>query len=141
MLARHGDHTHLAYELDLPDQPSDVQQQLNIAGKASFVISVKNPQASSPYGQGLPLREEADFPSGLEQRFGGRQFIAVDPADFLDYPGAELVIIGATENASAELGIDLDAEACRAERKSILTDLRTRRGSRKVEPLFAGEWE
>lgn len=141
VIARHGDHTHLAYELDLPEQPSDVQQQLNIAPEVSLVVTVKNPQARSPYGQGLPSRQEADFPEGLRQQFDSYRFVPVDPVDFLDYEGAELVIIGATENAGRELGIDLDQKACRAERESILADLRARRASRKVEPLFEGEWE
>lgn len=65
----------------------------------------------------------------------------MDPPDFLDYEGAELVLIGATEAAAEELGVDLEAKAETADEENVLADLRIRRGSRTAEPLFGGGWE
>lgn len=139
--ARHGDHTHLAYELELPDEPGEPQQQLNLAPQASLVISVKNPDVPSPPGAGLPTRMKPDYPHPLRERFGNRRFIAVDPPGFLDHEGAELVLVGATEEAAAELGVDLESRVEASDEESVLADLRIGRGSRRAEPLLAGEWE
>jgi hypothetical protein len=51
-------------------------------------------------------RTAAQFPKRLQQKFRGRRFAPLDPPDFLDYEGAQLVFIGAAENAKKELGID-----------------------------------
>jgi hypothetical protein len=106
----------------------------------SYVVSVKNPQTPSPPGMGRPGISKVDLPRDLLDRFGGRRFIPLDPPDFLDYPGVELVLIGATDDPGSELGLDLDAEVERAARSTIFDDLRIRRGDRPVEPLFVGEW-
>jgi hypothetical protein len=68
-LVRHDDHTHLAYELELPTKPRDVQQELDIEPQASYVIAVKNPQAGSPTAVGLSRDRKAQLPESLQERF------------------------------------------------------------------------
>ena len=46
-LVRHERHTHLAYELEFPKRPGAVQEELKIEETASYVVAVKNPEASS----------------------------------------------------------------------------------------------
>jgi hypothetical protein len=131
-ITRHDDHTHLAYQLELPRRPGPPQQELHIEQEASYVVTVKKPEAPSPPRVGLP--------ADLQRRFGTRRFAPLDPPTFLDQPGAEIVLIGAAHDASAELDIDLDAEVERAARNTIFEDLHIGREDRPTEPLFAGQW-
>ncbi|HEX5596727.1 MAG TPA: hypothetical protein VFX61_12040 [Micromonosporaceae bacterium] len=140
VIARHDDHTHLAYELELPQQPGPPQHELGIEPEASYIITVKNPQATSPPGIGLPGPGKAELPAALQDRFHGRRFAPVDPPAFLDHVGAEIVLIGAAHDASAELRIDLDAKVEHAERNLIFDDLRISRRERPTAPLFTAEW-
>lgn len=139
-ITRHDDHTHLAYQLELPRRPGRPQEELHIEPEASYVISVKNPQAPSPPGVGVPGPGRAHLPADLQARFGTRRFAPLEPPTFLDHPGAEIVLIGAAHDASAELGIDLDAEVERAARNTIFEDLRIGRADQPTEPLFTGQW-
>lgn len=139
-ITRHDDHTHLAYQLELPRRPGPPQQELHIEPEASYVVSVKNPQAPSPPRVGRPGPGRARLPADLQRRFGTRRFAPLDPPAFLDHPGVEMVLIGAAHDASAELDIDLDAEVERAARNTIFDDLRIGREDRPTAPLFAGQW-
>jgi hypothetical protein len=140
VIARHDDHTHLAYELELPSRPGEAQHDLGIEPEASYIVTVKNPQAPSPPGVGLRGSQKVKLPAALQGKFHGRRFAPLDPPDFLDHPGTEIVLIGAAHDASEELRIDLDAEVERAERSTIFGDLRIGRRERPVAPLFTGEW-
>jgi hypothetical protein len=140
VIARHDDHTHLAYQLEPPDPGGRPQRELNIEHEASYVVTVKNPEAPSPPGVGRPGPGRADLPDELQNRFHGRRFIPLDPPQLLDHPGVEVVLIGAAADASTELHVNLDAEVERTARSSIFDDLRIGRRERPTEPLFAGEW-
>ncbi|MBY8874196.1 hypothetical protein K7640_20415 [Micromonospora sp. PLK6-60] len=139
-VTRHDDHTHLAYQLELPRRPGPPQRELDIEPEASYIVTVKNPAAPSPPGVGLPGRGRARLPADLQERFHTRRFAPVDPPRFLDHPGVELVLIGAAHDASAELGIDLDAEVERAARDTIFEELRIGRADRPVAPEITARW-
>lgn len=113
-IARHRDHTHLAYELALPREPGPVQRDLHIEPEASYIIAVRNPQT--------------------------RRFVRLDPPEVLDRPGTEIVLIGATHDAVRELDLDVDTEVEQAARRSAFDDLRIARNGRPVQPLRTGEW-
>ncbi|MEO3776546.1 hypothetical protein ABGB16_06790 [Micromonospora sp. B11E3] len=140
VIARHDDHTHLAYELELPLRLGEAQHDLNIESEASYIVTVKNPQAPSPPGVGLQGSRKVRLPGALQRRFHDRRFAPLDPPAFLDHPGTELVLIGAAHDASEELHIDLDAEVDRAQRSTVFGDLRIGRRERPVTPLFEGDW-
>ncbi|WP_203981470.1 hypothetical protein [Planosporangium flavigriseum] len=139
-IAKHDGHTHLAYELEIPREPGEPQRALNIEPEASYVVNVRNPRTPPPPGAGRPRREAPALPDELLARLGTRRFAPLDPPDFLDYPGTELVLIGAAEDASEDLGIDLNAQVESAARRSIFADLLSSRQEHPVEPLFAGVW-
>ena len=103
-------------------------------------MAVRNPEVEAPRGVGLPPQRRPAFPRSLMERFRGRRFAPLNPPSFLDYEGAEIVLIGASETASRELGIDFDAEAERIEDADILTELRLRPGGVPLEPLYRGGW-
>ncbi|HKI18728.1 MAG TPA: hypothetical protein VKA15_12655, partial [Isosphaeraceae bacterium] len=79
----HGNHTHLAYVLELPLIPGEVQQAFNITPEGRFVLAIKNPEATSPPGVGLESDRQADFPQELRARFAERRWVPVDPPEFL----------------------------------------------------------
>jgi hypothetical protein len=82
----------------------------------------------------------ADYPPELRRRFGNRRFIPVDPPSLLDYPGAELVFIGASRDVDEELGIHLDPEHETLQTAEIIADLGLDPRTHPVEPLLAGNW-
>jgi len=129
-IVRHQDHVHLAYQLELPEQPGDVQRELKIQPEASYVIVAKNPGASSPPGVG---RAEA------QRRFRGRRFIQGEP-QYLDAVGAEIILIGADEDVPGELGIRLQPEHETLDTSELFRDLRLKRSEIPTEPLTEGEW-
>jgi hypothetical protein len=139
-LVRHVDHTHIAYALELPEKPGPVQEELNIKPEASFIVSVKNPEAPSPPGTGLPEDEAAKYPPSLETLFQGRRFVPVDPPDLLDYPGAQLLLIGAAADVRAELGIELNPERETERTAEIFQDLHLAKSKTKLDPLTKGKW-
>jgi hypothetical protein len=140
-IVRHGDHTHLAYSLELPRQPDKVQRDLRIAEEGSYIITVKNPETAAPKGVGLRNEEQARFPRKLQEVFRGRKFIDCDPPDFLDYEGTELILIAAKEDPGKELGIKLETENETDKSADIFSDLKLKRSEHPVKPLFEGKWE
>ncbi|MBX6311460.1 MAG: hypothetical protein IRY99_00825 [Isosphaeraceae bacterium] len=140
-VVRHGDHTHLAYVLELPEEPGAVQEAFHIEPEASYILSIKNPEKPSPPQAGLPEGQEAKFPKKLMERFRERKFVAADPPEFLDYEGAEILLIGAEEDVSEELGIRLDAQREDEDSAEVFGDLRMKRSQQMIKPLIEGRWE
>ena len=58
----------------------------------------------------------------------------------MDYPGVELILIGASADIEAELGIELNPASETEDTAEILNDLRMRKSRHPIEPLFTGEW-
>jgi hypothetical protein len=141
-LLRHGNHTHLAYELTLPERRSEVQQELNIARSATYIISAKNPNASTPRNVGLESDQKADLPKQLQEKFKGRRFINVDPPELLDHEGVEILLIS-TDESVKELGIDLEAssEATEKDAAYVFKALRMQQSAEKEKPLLHGQWQ
>jgi len=140
-LILHGNHTHLAYVLELPSTPGEVQKAFNIRPEGRFVIAVKNPSAISPPGMGLELDRQPDFPDQLKVRFGDRRWVSVDPPEFLDHEGAELVLIGGRDDLGADLGIDLQAHPTDEETADIFRELHMEHSERTIKPLVRGTWD
>lgn len=135
----HDDHSHLAYRLELPARPGEVQRDFRIEPAASYIAAVRNPEVPPPPGVGRAAREEPEYPEELRARFGGRRFAPLVPA-FLDRPGTELVLVGASADAEAELGIELDVERESVRTAEMFTDLALDRREHPIAPLIAGAW-
>ncbi|MFW6202585.1 MAG: hypothetical protein ACOC8B_08400, partial [Gemmatimonadota bacterium] len=140
-IARHGDHTHLVYILELPEQPGEVQRELNVDERASYILSIANPERPAPKGAGLGEKQAAEFPKGLQSKFEGRRFIPADPPKFLDHEGAELLLIGAARRPLKELDIRLEAEDEDAHSAEIFRELGLEREEHPTRPLFEGKWD
>lgn len=144
-IATHGNHTHLLYALELPEEPDEVQRELHIHKEGAYLLSVKNPEASSPPSAGLDEERKAEFPSELQEQFGGRRFIAVHPPEFLDHEGAEVLLMGSADDPGGELGVELDPEQETEATADLFKELRIAcddrsRGDHPVEPLLQGRW-
>lgn len=140
-LVRHGNHTHLLYALELPKDVGEPQRELNIEAEGSYIISVKNPEAPSPPRAGLSPEQQTNFPRELQGLFHGRKFLPVDPPDFLDYEGAEFLLIGAADDISEELGLDLHPQDETEQTAEVFRDLRLKKSKQPVEPLLKGKWK
>lgn len=140
-ISRHGDHTHLSYKLAEPEKPKEVQDDLNIAREASYIISIKNPDAASPRGVGLEGNQKAELPKSLQERFKNRRFVDVDPPQFLDHEGVEILLIS-TDDTLQELGIDFEDSGSELEKDAaeIFEALRTGGPGEEDEPLHSGQW-
>lgn len=140
-ILRHGDHTHLVYALELPKDIGEVQESLDIEPEVSYIVSVKNPERDSARTPGLSAKRQADFPKRLQKRFRDRKFAEVDPPDFLDKEGAEILLIASSEDIEQELGVKLKPENESAASAEIFRDLRMDKSERPTKPLFESEWE
>ncbi|MDG5815455.1 hypothetical protein QA601_10220 [Chitinispirillales bacterium ANBcel5] len=141
LLAVHHNHTHLAYSLELPRSPGDVQQELHIEEKASYIITVKNPQRPSPSGAGLPRRGKAQYPDYLMNKFEGKRFTDVEPPEFLNYEGCELVMVSASKEPQKELGVSPRGRKETSKTADLFKEFNIDPSSAIVKPLFKGEWQ
>lgn len=83
--------THLAYVLTLPDQLGEVQREVGLAERGSFVVSAKNPKFPGPAQGQLPKAPE--FPKEVLGEFGSLRWSAAKPKMF-DYVNAQFLLIG-----------------------------------------------
>lgn len=132
-LRRRGRDTVLVVVFERPDERAEVQQALNIPAEATYVVSVKNPDAGSPPDAGLEDRRQADLPDDLRERFGGRRWVAVDPPRFLDHEGVEVLFIGARPDAEGSWEQD-------QETADPYEQLRLDAEEHPREPLVEGAW-
>jgi hypothetical protein len=107
--ARDGS-TQLAYRLDAPQSVGAAQEALNIRGDARYVIAVRNPSVKVP---GFP-DAEPDYPKALSEKFADERWIDVSDSRLLDHENAQLVLIGAEEEAEPlEIGSNGKADPFR----------------------------
>jgi hypothetical protein len=101
----HQDHTFLVYRLAEPERHRHELRDFVIGQEGSYLLAVKNPQypdASTDIK--LP---RSRFPPDLQDMFGERKQAPVLDSRFLDYVGAELVMLGVTDgDDQAETPVD-----------------------------------
>lgn len=108
----HEGHRHLAYLLELPREPGNVQFTLRIEQEASYIVTV-----TLHDGRLAPL----------------------DPA-LLDVPGTELALIAASVDLRRELGLVVDVAHESATEAAIFNDLALDTRDHPIEPLIHGKW-
>lgn len=137
-IAHHGRHAHLAYALELPEELGAPQRALHIERQASIIVAVANPERRAPVG--LLEERTPELPEEWRRHFRGRRFAPLVP-EMLDAEGCELVLIGAAEDAEAELGIHLDAERESEHDAQTFRALGMSRREHPAAPLLDGAWE
>lgn len=92
--------THLAYMLTIPQEPGELQDDVGLRAKGSFVMSLKNPEAGGPSYANLP--QGAEFPKDVMDEFRGRGWMPPEPKHF-DYQNAQILLIGESLDDSKAL--------------------------------------
>ncbi len=136
VIGMHHDHTHLAYAIEFPhaDEFGEVQQEFRIKPRASYVLSIKNPEVPPEHVQ------KPNFPASLEEKFGDRRFAKIAEPRMLDYPGVELVLIGARAGEGPVIS-KLHPPKETEEESPLFTELHFKEGGKRVRPLTKGVWE
>ncbi|KAH0267165.1 hypothetical protein KCU91_g10279, partial [Aureobasidium melanogenum] len=83
--------SHLAYMLTIPQEPGQMQEDVGIRSKGSFVLSLKNPTVKGP--SYATLDQPAEFPQDVIDAFHGRSWMPAQ-SKHLDYANAQLLMIG-----------------------------------------------
>ncbi|KAF4300767.1 hypothetical protein GTA08_BOTSDO10847 [Botryosphaeria dothidea] len=86
-----GRTTHLAYMLTIPQELGEVQEEMGLRSKGSFVISVKNPERKGPASAQLP--QSPELPKEVIEEFRGLAWAPVKP-QYLDYANLQILLIG-----------------------------------------------
>lgn len=144
VLIEHHKNAHLAYVLELPEEPHEAQHVFNVNKEGSFVLSIKNPEAESTSDL-VPNRSEADKPKYTEEQmeeFEGKRW-QKPHLDLLNKDHAEVLLIGASGDLKQELGIygeELEREAKESKEttKTFMKDLHMSLKNVHTESLVQG---
>jgi hypothetical protein len=105
-LLKYRDNTHLIYALDYPIRESEILEEMGVALEGGYTANVRNPDSIiEPDG----VAKHPLFPRHLQERFGGREIIPVDPVEFLNEEGAELVLTGVGSEPAEEDGVEFNS--------------------------------
>lgn len=86
-----GRESHLAYILTIPEQLSEVQNDIGLKERGSFVISTKNPQTPSPPNANIGRSPE--YSQEILDEFRSLRWMPTQPKH-LDYVNAQILLIG-----------------------------------------------
>ncbi|KAF9998093.1 hypothetical protein BGZ80_001141 [Entomortierella chlamydospora] len=106
-------HSRFVYNLEVPEQPGDVQQEFNISKEGQFVIQVKNPEiqtAATERGEARYAtlgKSAAKLPKHLQEKFRGSRkewvrHTSLDSVEFLDIRHVEIMLIAVNKDAKEE---------------------------------------
>ena len=90
-ITKTGRETHLAYIITIPNNLEDVQKDIGLRQRGSYITSAKNPQSSGPANAQLP--QSAKYPPEILKEFGGRGWMPLQPK-LLDYENTQFLLIG-----------------------------------------------
>lgn len=86
--------------LTIPSEVGEVQRDLGLSKKGSFVLSLKNPESSGPANAQLP--QGADYPKDIMDEFRGRNWMPAEPKH-VNYAMAQVLLIGEDFDSSSNL--------------------------------------
>lgn len=102
-----GRESHLAYILTIPSEVTEVQLDIGLQQRGSFVTSVKNPAYSGPANANLPKGPE--YPQELLDEFRSLRWMPLQPKH-LDYENTQFLLIGHAEHALEKAADQKDQE-------------------------------
>ncbi|KAI0179450.1 hypothetical protein GGR52DRAFT_536266 [Hypoxylon sp. FL1284] len=86
-----GRENHLAYMITLPEDFGEVQKEIGLKEKGSFIVSTRNPQYEAPKGTALP--EGPEYPQEVLDGFRALRWMATEPTH-LDYVNTQFLLVG-----------------------------------------------
>ncbi|KAI5302515.1 hypothetical protein KEM56_000629 [Ascosphaera pollenicola] len=99
--------SHLAYVLTIPQHATEIQTDFGLADRGSFIVASKNPKYPGPQYAQLP--KGPDYPSELVDKMGDLRWVPIQP-EYIDYPNAQIVIIGEKEELFGSAGMTEDEQ-------------------------------
>jgi len=91
----------------IPQEIGKVQEDIGLAKKGSFIISVKNPKSSGPAN--AQLSEGAKYPKGMMEKFGSRGRLPARPKHS-DYPSGQALLVGESQGLDGARDAEKNAE-------------------------------
>ncbi|CAK3909852.1 Hypothetical predicted protein [Lecanosticta acicola] len=91
--------THLTYMLTIPQEIGEVQKDIGLAEKGSFILSTKNPEGSAP---SYALPATAEYPKEILEEFGSRGWLPTKP-EHINYQNASFLLIGESIDSGSAL--------------------------------------
>ncbi|KAJ5909755.1 hypothetical protein N7504_004398 [Penicillium tannophilum] len=88
--------SHLAYELTIPAELGEVQENFGLCQRGSWIVQAKNPKFPGPPSGQLP--KEPDYPESVREKFGDLRWVPLQP-EFIEYPNAQILMIGGATNS------------------------------------------
>ncbi|KAJ5115893.1 hypothetical protein N7456_000241 [Penicillium angulare] len=83
--------SHLAYELTIPAELGEIQQNFGLHHRGNWIVQSKNPKfPGPPLGQ---LPQEPQYPGHVLEKFGDLRWVPLQP-EFIEYPNAQILMIG-----------------------------------------------
>merc|ERR1712093_304241 len=86
-----GRESHLAYHLTVPSSIGEIQKELGLNEKGSFVVSAKNPNAPGPAN--ATLDNPASYPEDIQKKFRNLRWMPLEP-ELLKYQNTQFLLIG-----------------------------------------------
>ncbi|KAI0442397.1 hypothetical protein F4803DRAFT_519378 [Xylaria telfairii] len=86
-----GRESHLAYMITMPSELGEVQTELGLREKGSFIISTRNPEYDAPRGTVLP--KGPNYPKDIQDEFRNRRWVPSQP-HHLDHVNTQFLLIG-----------------------------------------------
>ncbi|KUJ14895.1 uncharacterized protein LY89DRAFT_735956 [Mollisia scopiformis] len=86
-----GRESHLAYHITVPEKIGEVQKELGINLKGSYVVSAKNPNAPGPAN--ATLSNPAQYPESIQKKFRNLRWMPLEP-ELLNYENTQFLVIG-----------------------------------------------
>ena len=134
-----GRETHLAYILTIPSELGEIQQQMGLRQRSSYITSAKNPQSSGPANANLP--QGAEYPQEyvlqskslgnhllnshrILDEFHGRGWMPLQPK-LLNYDNTQFLLIGHNDDALEKAAKPQDGEEEKGEKETPLEELET----------------
>ena len=142
-IIRHGDHTELAYILEIPEIPGPTQTEFEIKKEASYIVSIKNPEILIPGYDAFSKKDrKPNYPNHIRDKFGEkRRWINVDDTEILDYENTQLLLIGARKrNVEEELGIEINEEKENKNSADMFKDLRIQKEEIPLQSFLKGKF-
>ncbi|KAI1443616.1 hypothetical protein F5Y02DRAFT_428573 [Annulohypoxylon stygium] len=86
-----GRESHLAYMITLPDSLGEVQREIGLKEKGSFIVSTRNPQYEAPKGTSLP--QGPNYTKEVQDEFRALRWSATQPKH-LDFVNTQFLLVG-----------------------------------------------
>ncbi|PSR82496.1 hypothetical protein BD289DRAFT_437310 [Coniella lustricola] len=108
-----GRESHLAYFLTLPEKLGDVQTDLGLKEKGSWILSTRNPKYPAPPNVAFP--EAPDYPQEIFDEFRSRRWMGTLPKHLI--PKAQFLLIG--ESSGVDQALKADEKDTKATERPI----------------------